>query len=83
MSGSVMSRKTNIQPLMQITFGIALFVIYQITLEPLEIIESKKDTMAYDPGEELSMIFLKWASLIGSIGLILVGSAHLLKRINK
>ena len=70
----------NIKPIMQIILGIGLFAIYKLTFSPIQILSKWEDTNWYDPSDEFFFFFLKWVCLISSVTLIIVGSAHLIKR---
>jgi len=73
----------HIKPIMQILFGIGLFVIYKLTNSPLNIVTEWKGTNWYDPSDELFIHSLKWITLFGSIAFITIGTAHLIKRLVK
>lgn len=70
-----------IKPLIQLLLGISLFVVYKMLDKPILIISKWKNTNRYDPGDELFIHFLSWATLLGSIFMIFIGSAQLIKRL--
>ena len=70
----------HIKPVMQILFGIGLFVLYKMIDSPAKIVAKWKDTNLYNPSDELFFNFLSWATLLGSISLILMGTVQLIKR---
>ena len=77
-----MNKEDNhIKPLMQILFGVGLFVIYYLMHEPIQIVEKYEETNWYDPSDELFLYFIKWACLLGAISLTLIGVAKITKRL--
>jgi len=71
----------HIKPLMQILLGVGLFIFYKMLDNPIRIIEKWKDTNQYDPSDEFFFHFLSWATFLGSIFMIFVGTVQLIKRL--
>jgi len=71
----------HIKPIMQVLFGIGLFVVYYLMNEPIKTVEKFEGTNFYHPSDELFLQFIKWTSLICSIGLILLGITGTIKNL--
>lgn len=72
-----------LKPIMQIIFGIGLFVISSLMNKPISIVEKYKHSHSYNPNDELFLYFVKWASLISSFVLIMIGLLGIIRTIKK
>jgi hypothetical protein len=70
----------HIKPYLQILLGVALIILHKIIDAPIKILSKWKESNSYSPSDELFFHFLSWATLLGSIFLIILGSLQLIKR---
>lgn len=65
--------------LYQIGFGLLLLLLWYAIEEPKNIVNRNPPNSIDDPGTQLFINFFSWLALIAAIGLLMVGSAGIIR----